>query len=137
MPSDPPVTSRHFSATENTSWEKASVSMRKGMPAIRTQKNPITAAPPAARATPRHDADPGIDAELRAEHGDCISAQAEKRRVAERHQAGEAKEQIEAHGEDRENEYLGDQRARIIWQQRMAAGLTRERPEPDDRMSRA
>ena len=52
MPSLPPVTSRHFSATENTSWEKASVSMRNGMPLVRTQKKPITAAPAAATATP-------------------------------------------------------------------------------------
>ena len=52
MPSLPPVTSRHFSATENTSCEKASVSMRKGMPLVRTQKKPISAAPAAATATP-------------------------------------------------------------------------------------
>ena len=44
MPSEPPVTSRHFSATENTSCEKASVSIRNGMPPVRTQKKPMTSA---------------------------------------------------------------------------------------------
>ena len=52
MPSEPPVTSRHFSATEKTSCEKASVSIRNGMPPVRTQKKPIRAAPAAATTTP-------------------------------------------------------------------------------------
>ena len=66
---------------------------------------------------PASDAEPGVEAELRAEHGDRIGAQAEEGGVAERHQPGEAEQQVEAHGEDREDEDLGDQRARIVGQQ--------------------
>src|ERR1700692_811382 len=54
----------------------------------------------------RSDAEPGIDAELRAEHGDRISAQSEESGVAERHQTGETEQEIEAHGEDREDKDL-------------------------------
>ena len=42
-PSEPPVTSRHFNATEKTSCENASVSIRKVTPPVRTQNQPIRA----------------------------------------------------------------------------------------------
>jgi len=51
-PSEPPVTSRHFKAIENTSCENASVSIRKGTPPVRTQNQPISPAAAAASAIP-------------------------------------------------------------------------------------
>ena len=58
--------------------------------------------------------EPGVETELRPQHGDRIRAQAEKAGVTERHQSGEAKQEVEAHGEDCENEDLGNQRARVV-----------------------
>ena len=114
MPSEPPVTSRHFSATENTSCEKASVSIRNGMPPVRTQKKPIIGGAGAGDDDTRGDAEPGIETELHAENRDRIGAEPEKGGVAERHQASEAEKEIKTHGENREDEDLRHQRARIV-----------------------
>ena len=84
------------------------------MPPVRTQKKPISAAPPPARITPASEPDPGVDAEHRSEHGDAVGAEPEECGVPKRHQPGEAQQQIETHGEDRENVDLGDQRTRVI-----------------------
>ena len=88
------------------------------MPPVRTQKKPINAAPQPAMATPAASPSHGIDAELCTEDGNRIGAKAEECRMAKGQKPGEADEQIEAHGEDRENEDLRHQRTRIVGQQK-------------------
>ena len=63
---------------------------------------------------PGHEPEPGVHAEQRSQDRHRIGAQAEEGGMAERHQSGEAEQQVEAHGEDREDVDFGDQRARIV-----------------------
>ena len=86
MPSEPPVTSRHLSATENTSCEKASVSIRNGMPAGAHAEEADDERAEPGRDHAGDDAEPSIEAEECAQHRDRIGAETEKRGMAERHQ---------------------------------------------------
>ena len=134
MPSEPPVTSRHFSATENTSCENASVSIRNGMPPVRTQKKPISAAPAPATRTPATKPIQALTPNMRPQHGDRVGAEAEERRVTERHQPGEAEQQVEAHGEDRKDVDLGDQRARVVRTAERQRQQSEQRDQPAARV---
>ena len=72
-----------------------------------------------------HDTDDEADQESRltlgGEDGDGVRGHAEVGGVAERGQAGEAEEHVEAHGEDRHDQRLGQQRQRIRRQPRRDA----------------
>ena len=62
---------------------------------------------------PGGDSGPSVQAEHRAEDGHRIRPQAEEGGMAERHQPDIADQDIEAHGEDGEDEDLGDQQSGI------------------------
>jgi hypothetical protein len=61
-----------------------------------------------------HDPKPGVEPEQAAKHDHHIGAEAEEAGMTQRHQAGEAEQEVEAHGEDAEDEELGDKRALVV-----------------------
>ena len=104
IPSEPPVRSRHLNATEKTSCAECERQHQE-----RNAGGSNAEKADDQRREPReqhsgHNAEPRIEAEQRAEDCDRVGAAAEKRGMTERHQPGEAKQKIKAHGKDGEDD---------------------------------
>ncbi len=123
-PSDAPVTDGPLEGHRVEQLREGSVSMENDTPdaSVHTQATPIATMPlnSGGEQHGEHQRDAGVQQQIAA----CVGAEAVGRGMAERQQPRVADHQVEAHGEQAEDQRLGQQRHRVG---RQAGG--RERKE--------